>query len=214
MYFGWGTVHIEAEPDALVPYIQGDKTLRTMRCRNCGVVTHWEPLPAESGARHGVNLANFEPALIAAVPTRKFDWAVSWRFADDLQRDTDMLQALYAAINANNIEATAAQFAPEITRTEPDGFSGAGTYDGATAVQACLAQGRNTWAEGTCEPEQFFAYGPKMVVYLHVRVRLNGSTDWVDARFADGLALQNGKITEWRSFNDRSAAMAWAGIAG
>jgi hypothetical protein len=26
-----------------------------------------------------------------------------------------------------------------------------------------------------------------MVVYLHARVRLHGSVDWVDGRFADGL---------------------------
>ena len=62
VYFEFGSVKIEAEPDALVAYCQGDRTLRTMHCRTCGCVTHWEPLAAAPGAKHGVNLGNFDPA--------------------------------------------------------------------------------------------------------------------------------------------------------
>ena len=55
--------------------------------------------------------------------------------------------------------------------------------------------------------------GDKVVVYLHVRVRLKGATDWIDARFADGFVFRDGRITEHRSFGERADAIAWAGIA-
>lgn len=83
VYFDWGTVEISGHPDHTTDYIWGDKTLRTVRCRHCGSVTHWEPLAPEAGARHGVNLANFDPALIAAVKVRRFDGADTWTFLDE-----------------------------------------------------------------------------------------------------------------------------------
>jgi hypothetical protein len=39
------------------------------------------------GARHGVNLGNFDPALIASVRVRKFDGANTWKFFDELEPD-------------------------------------------------------------------------------------------------------------------------------
>jgi hypothetical protein len=65
-------------------YIWGDKTLRTIRCKTCGCVTHWEPLDPAPGAKHGINLGNFDPALIASVRVRKFDGANTWRFFDEM----------------------------------------------------------------------------------------------------------------------------------
>ena len=61
----------------------GDKTLATIRCTTCGCVTHWEPLDPKPGAKHGVNLGNFDPELIAAVRVRRFDGADTWEFIDD-----------------------------------------------------------------------------------------------------------------------------------
>ncbi len=83
VYFEWGTVRIEAAPDATQAYVQGDRTLRTIRCRHCGCVTHWEPISAEPGTKHGVHLGNFDPKLIAAVRVRRFDGAQTWRFLDE-----------------------------------------------------------------------------------------------------------------------------------
>jgi len=53
-----------------------------VRCRICGIVTHWEPLEPEPGARQGVNLRNFEPALLDSVVVRRFDGADTWKFLD------------------------------------------------------------------------------------------------------------------------------------
>jgi hypothetical protein len=81
-YYEFGTVLIDGHPEHTVEYVQGDRTLRTMRCKTCGIVTHWEPLPPKPGARQGVNLNNFEPKLLESVHIRHFDGADTWAFLD------------------------------------------------------------------------------------------------------------------------------------
>ena len=83
VYFEFGTVKIEGHPKATAEYVWGDKTLRTIHCKTCGCVTHWEPLQATPGAKHGVNLGNFDPELIASVRVRRFDGANTWKFIDE-----------------------------------------------------------------------------------------------------------------------------------
>ena len=81
-YYEYGTVKIDGHPANTEEYIWGDKTLRTVRCKTCGVATHWEPLDPQPGAKHGVNLRNFDPSLIASVQVRRFDGADTWTFIE------------------------------------------------------------------------------------------------------------------------------------
>lgn len=81
-YYPFGSVTIEGHPENTESYVWGDRTLRNVRCKTCGIFTHWEPLEATAGARHGVNLRNFEPALLAAVQIKRFDGADTWKFLD------------------------------------------------------------------------------------------------------------------------------------
>ncbi|WP_337842045.1 hypothetical protein [Rheinheimera sp.] len=81
-YYEFGTVRVKGHPEHTQQYVQGDKTLATVRCAHCGCVTHWVPLPEVAGARHGVNLRNFDPKLLDKIPVRQFDGADSWQFLD------------------------------------------------------------------------------------------------------------------------------------
>jgi uncharacterized protein len=126
--------------------------------------------------------------------------------------ETEALERFFAAINRNDMQSSTEDFDPEIVRIEPEGFPTAGTYRGIAEVQEHVTKGRGTWAEGTCEPEKFFENGDKVVVYLHARVRLKGSTEWVGGRFADGFVFRNGKIIQYLSFGERAQALEWAGI--
>jgi hypothetical protein len=83
VYYPLGAVTIEGHPQNTEEYVQGDRTLRTIRCRTCGVVTHWEPMDPQEVTKQGVNLANFDPALIASVRVRRFDGADTWKFLDE-----------------------------------------------------------------------------------------------------------------------------------
>lgn len=129
-----------------------------------------------------------------------------------MSAETESLKQFFAAINRNDMQAITKDFDPDIVRIEPEGFPAAGTYHGIADVRQHVTKGRGTWAEGTCEPEKFFENGDKVVVYLHARVRLKGSTEWVGGRFADGFVFRNGKIIRYLSFGERAEALKWAGI--
>jgi hypothetical protein len=77
-----GSVSIEGHPENTESYIWGDRSLINFRCKSCGIITHWEPVESKPGARHGVNLRNFEPALLDSVIIRRFDGADTWKFLD------------------------------------------------------------------------------------------------------------------------------------
>lgn len=126
--------------------------------------------------------------------------------------DVETLQQFFAAINRNDMDAMTRDFDPAIVRIEPEGFPTAGTYCGVGEVRAHVEKGRGSWAEGSCDPEEFLVNADKVVVYLHARVRMKGATEWIDGRFADGFVLRNGKIREYLSFMRRADALAWAGI--
>ena len=81
-YYEYGTVKVTGHPERTRAYVQGDKTLRTIRCARCGCITHCEPLLPEAGGRHGVNLRNFDPKLLDSVIVRRFDGADTWTFLD------------------------------------------------------------------------------------------------------------------------------------
>ena len=129
-----------------------------------------------------------------------------------LAAEIEKVKQIYAAINRNDIPAVIAFFDPQAERVEPPGFASAGTYRGHAAIQEHISKGRGSWAEGVCEPEQLIVVGDKVVVFLHVRVRLKDRTDWIDGRFADVCTFRDGKIIELRTFGERQDALEWAGV--
>jgi hypothetical protein len=74
-------VRIAGHPENTIEYVWGDKTLRNLRCRVCGCNTHWEPLDSTQDYV-GINMRNFEPAILSSLPVRKFDGADTWTFID------------------------------------------------------------------------------------------------------------------------------------
>ena len=132
--------------------------------------------------------------------------------SSNLAAETEALREVYAAINRNDIPGALKFFDPQIERVELEGFPSAGIYRGHAEVMAHLSQGRDTWAEGTCEPERFIAAGDKIVVFLYVRVRLKDNTEWLEGRLADVFTFRNGKAIQMRTFDDRRQALEWAGV--
>jgi len=82
-YYDVDEVQIDGDPERTDEYVWGDKTLRTVRCRHCGCVTHWTPLDLERGRHMGVNIRNFSPEEIGPVRIRLFDGADTWRYIDE-----------------------------------------------------------------------------------------------------------------------------------
>lgn len=126
--------------------------------------------------------------------------------------ELEIVKEVYAAINRNDIAAALQLFDPQIVRVEPPGLPSSGTYRGLDEMKAHFLQARNTWAEGSCTPEKFLREGNKIVVFVHVLVRLKNKTEWIDGHASDAFAFKNGKIIEFRTFLDEKSALEWAGI--
>ncbi|MBI5721271.1 MAG: hypothetical protein HZC37_26675 [Burkholderiales bacterium] len=77
-YFPAGAVVVHGHPQHTDEYIQGDRTLRLLRCKTCGCVSHWEPLVRREDSRVGVNMRNFEPALLQGARLELLDGATTW----------------------------------------------------------------------------------------------------------------------------------------
>lgn len=130
----------------------------------------------------------------------------------DLSAEAQAVNEAYAALNRNDIEGFAQILDPQIERIEPEGFPSSGTYHGIEAVKAHIARGRSTWAEGACEPTRLLTAGDKVVVSVHVRVRLKDHSDWIDARIADVFTFRKGKAIQFRTFAKESEALEYAGV--
>jgi uncharacterized protein len=126
--------------------------------------------------------------------------------------DSNRIRAVYAALNRNDIPAMVSALDPHVEWIDPPEVPSAGTHRGRAAVKAHSERARETWAEGSCEPERFIAAGDRVVVFVHVRVRLKTSTEWIDARIADVFTFRDGAIVQVRTFVDRAKALEWAGV--
>ena len=83
----WGHVEaenvvIDAQDDATISYVHGDKTLAIHTCRNCGCTTHWENLKMDEYTRMAVNFRMCSDEDISKFRVRRFDGADTWKFFD------------------------------------------------------------------------------------------------------------------------------------
>ncbi len=56
------------------------------------------------------------------------------------------------------------------------------------------------------------AAGDKVIVFVHVRVRLKHNMEWHEGRLADVYTFRHGKAIQMRAFADRRQALEWAGV--
>lgn len=79
-YYDVAAVRVSGHPRKSAAYVWGDRTLRIVRCKRCGVVTHWEPIGR--GSRMGVNANNFDAQALGTPRVRRLDGASTWKFLD------------------------------------------------------------------------------------------------------------------------------------
>lgn len=125
--------------------------------------------------------------------------------------DSKIVREIFAAINRDDIPAALKFFDPNAVRIEPESFSSSGTYCGLAEILDLWTQARNSWAEGSCEPEKIIVAGDKVIALLHVRVRLKNKPEWNEGRIAEVFTFRNGKVIEMRFFVESQTALEWAG---
>ena len=75
IYYSSDEVEVSGEFDAYIREDIGEPFLRNLRCRTCGIATHWEPLTEPPHQRIGVNARLLDPALLADVEIIEVDGA-------------------------------------------------------------------------------------------------------------------------------------------
>ncbi len=74
-YYKDAEVTLIAATDATDNYVWGDKSLKFIRCKQCGCVMQWKSLTVGADTNTGVNARNFEQSVMANVPVRLLDGA-------------------------------------------------------------------------------------------------------------------------------------------
>jgi hypothetical protein len=54
--------------------------------------------------------------------------------------------------------------------------------------------------------------GDRVVVFVHARFRVKGSTEWDEVRLADVYTFRGGRPVKMRAFADRGEAVRCAGV--
>jgi hypothetical protein len=81
-YYTHKTFRVVKGARNLSAYVWGARTLKFMRCKTCGCVTHYESVRRRPGSVVGFNARLLDPEIIAAARIRHFDGAESWKYLD------------------------------------------------------------------------------------------------------------------------------------
>lgn len=81
-YYRPDEVEIRAPRTARASYSWGPRTIRFVRCRRCGCVTHWEMRLPGAKTRMGINVRNADPEALAGIRVRRLDGASTWKYLD------------------------------------------------------------------------------------------------------------------------------------
>ena len=122
-------------------------------------------------------------------------------------------QASYEAFNRGDTEGALEYIHPEIEwRTYLVPGPGGGTYRGHEGVIQLWSDVRSVMDDFRNEAEEFFASGDYVVVFVRFSGRGRESGAGVEARLAHLFEFEDGLLRRVRSYEDREAALAAAGI--
>jgi hypothetical protein len=81
-YYKAGSVRLRYRRRDVEIYAWGDRTIRYIRCRQCGCTLLHERAKGTADSPIGINARNFDPAVIAKARVRRFDGAKTWKYLD------------------------------------------------------------------------------------------------------------------------------------
>ena len=81
-YFNASEVTIKGVRTSTASYLWGDRSIRFVRCRQCGCVTHWQEARTPRSGRMGVNARNLGPDIVQKIRIRRLDGAATWKYLD------------------------------------------------------------------------------------------------------------------------------------
>ena len=81
-YYQAADVRVRCKPSATQSYSWGRKSLKFVRCSECGCIINWRRNVPRTVNYMGVNARNFEPAALTSARIRLLDGADTWKYLD------------------------------------------------------------------------------------------------------------------------------------
>jgi hypothetical protein len=81
-YYKARDVRVRGTRSSMSSYLWGERSIRFVRCRHCGCVTHWAEVRKSASGRVGVNARNLDSGILKSVRIRHLDGALTWKFLD------------------------------------------------------------------------------------------------------------------------------------
>jgi uncharacterized protein len=119
---------------------------------------------------------------------------------------TDVVRALYEAINERDYDGGFALLAEGFEWVEPEHSLLGGQHRGAAEVRGAIETQLEVFDELTIEPEEFHEHGDHVAVPVHQRARGGASGVEVEIRIGHLWTLRDGKIIRLEVFPARDDA--------
>jgi uncharacterized protein len=126
---------------------------------------------------------------------------------------TELVRALYEAINARDYETGFALLDEDFEWLEPEQTLLSGNHRGFEEVRGAIEAQLEVWDEFTIEPEEFHEVGDRVAVPIRQRARGGSSGVEVEIRIGHLWTVQDGKIIRLEVFPAREDARK-AALAG
>lgn len=121
---------------------------------------------------------------------------------------TQVVEALYAAINEHDFEAGFALLAEDFEWLEPEQSLLGGAHHGPEQVRRALEAQLEVWDEFTIEPEEFHERAERVAVPVRQRARGGASGVEVEIRIGHLWTIEDGKAVRLEVFAARDDAEA------
>jgi uncharacterized protein len=126
---------------------------------------------------------------------------------------TEVVRALYEAINTRDYEAGFALLDEDFEWLEPEQTLLSGNHRGFAEVRQAIEAQLEVWDEFTIEPEEFHEIGDRVAVPIRQRARGGASGVEVEIRIGHLWTVREGKIVRLEVFPAREDARK-AALAG
>jgi ketosteroid isomerase-like protein len=130
------------------------------------------------------------------------------------QENVEFVCATYEAANRGDWDGFFAGVDPNVELKAPDRMMRAETYRGTEEVRRFLEDLLEPFEEVVVQPEEFFDAGDRLVVFLLLRSRPNGSSAVIEIRIGHLWTMRDGKAVRLEIFPEREEALEAAGLSG
>jgi ketosteroid isomerase-like protein len=127
------------------------------------------------------------------------------------EQNVEIVRRSLELFKAGKFEEAFALYDPQV-EWDASHFPEGRVYHGHEGIREFFRRYLGTWESFEIEFEEYFDAGEVVVVFARDKAVGRGSGVPVEFVYAQLLTLRDGKVTHWKAFTDREAALEAAGL--